>query len=127
LYNDFYGGFPKEKEIIIQAITSQGKNFDKPEELAHQLVYRLDSTNERLVGNNLKHSALRIEKQGNRMRLLYSNGSMVNSAFKEILSQEIEINPRFIGLFALRGFVDSASGIPARFDFFNYNPEKCRK
>jgi len=124
-YNDFYGGFPKEKEIIIQAITSHGKNFDKPEELAHQVIYKLDSTNQELVEENLQHSALRIEKQGKRIRLLYSNGSMANSAFKEILNREIEINPKFIGLFALRGFVDNATSMPAMFDFFTYEPEKC--
>ena len=124
-YNDFYGGFPKEKEVIIQAITSQGKNFDKPEELAHQLIYKLDSTNEELVEENLQHSALRVEKQGKRIRLLYSNGSMANSAFKEILSREIEIGPKFIGLFALRGFVDNATSMPAMFDFFSYTPEQC--
>lgn len=125
VYNDFYGGFPKSREIIIQVITSKGKYFDKPEELAHQLVFRLDSASENLVKENLQHSALRIERNGEKIRLLFANGSMTNSAFKEILNREIDINPRFIGLFALRGFVDSTSAMPARFDFFSFNSERC--
>jgi len=44
-----------------------------------------------------------------------------------VIGRDIDMNPKFIGLFALRGFVDSASAIPARFDFFSYGPEKCEK
>ncbi len=124
-YNDFSGGFPKSKEIIIQAIASQGNYFYKPEELAHQLIFKLDSTSEDAVKENLEHSALRIEKNGTKFRLLYANGSMGNSAFKEVISKDIDMKPKYIGLFALRGFVDSSSVIPVRFDFFSYNPEKC--
>jgi hypothetical protein len=125
LYNDYSGGFPTSRDVIIQGITSRGKDFDKPEELAHQLVFKLDSANEIPIKQNLKHSALRIEKHGIRFRLLYANGSMANSAFKEIISRDIDMNPRYIGLFALKGFVDSASNAPARFDLFSYKPEKC--
>ncbi|HLG38587.1 MAG TPA: hypothetical protein VI461_02925 [Chitinophagaceae bacterium] len=127
VYNDFYGGFPQSKEIIIQAIISNGKDFDKPEEITHQLLYKLDSTNEELVKQNLRHSALRIEKNGTKFRLLFANGSLPNSAFKEILSRDIDMDPKFIGLFALRGFVDSAEIIPAHFDFFSYIPGECNK
>jgi len=126
LYNDFYGGFPKSKEIIGQAIISKGKEFSKPEEIAHQLIFKIDSTNEELVRQNLQHFALRIEKHGTKFRLLYANGSMANAAFKEILSMDIDMNIKFIGLFALKGFVDSADNIPAAFDFFSYTPEKCK-
>jgi hypothetical protein len=59
--------------------------------------------------------------------LLYANGSLPNSAFKEIITRDIDMNPRFIGLFALRGFGDSAVAIPAQFDFFSYAPGQCRK
>jgi hypothetical protein len=124
-YNDFYGGFPSKKEIIIQAITSQGKYADKPEEIIHQVVFTTDSTNENLVRQNLQHTALRIEKHGKKIRLLFANGSFANSAFKELTSQDIDMNPHYIGLFAMKGFVDNAGNIPALFDFFNYNPRKC--
>jgi len=126
LYNDFYGGFPNKKEIIIQAITSQGKDFDKPEEITHQSVFTIDSSNESLVRQNLRYAALRIERQGKKFRLLFANGSLANAAFKELISQDIDMNPQYFGLFAIKGFVDSAAIIPVRFDFFNYNPEKCK-
>ena len=126
-YNDFYGGFPQSREIIIQAIISNGKNSDKPEEIVHQLLFRLDSTSDELIQRNLRHSALRIEKRGTTFRLLFANGSMANSAFKELTSRDIDLQPRFIGLFALKGFMDSTEVISAAFDRFSYQPEKCNK
>jgi Beta xylosidase C-terminal Concanavalin A-like domain len=127
LYNDFYGGFPNKKEIIIQAITSQGKDSDKPEEIIHKVVFTLDSSNENLVKQNLRYAALRIERHGKKFRLLFANGGFANTAFKELTSQDIDMNPLYIGLFAIKGFVDTAAIIPAQFDFFNYSPEKCEK
>jgi hypothetical protein len=125
VYNDFYGGFPNKRDIIIQAITSQGKDSNKPEEIIHQLIFSVDSSNERLVRQNLQHAALRIEKNGKKFRLLFANGGFENTAFKELISQDIDMNPKYLGLFAIKGFVDNADNIPALFDFFNYSPEKC--
>jgi len=125
LYNDYYGGFPNKKDIVIQAITSEGKDYGKPEEIIHQAVFTIDSSNESLVKQNLQHAALRIEKHGKKFRLLFANGGFANTAFKELTSKDIEMNPQYIGLFAIKGFVDNAPVIPAWFDFFNYNPEKC--
>ena len=123
LYNDFYGGFPNKKDIVIQAIASQGK--DKPEEIIHQVVFTVDSSVENLVKQNLQHAALRIEKHGKNFRLLFANGGSANTAFKELIRKDIDMNPQYIGLFAIKGFVDSTAVIPAWFDYFNYNPEKC--
>jgi len=125
LYNDYYGGFPNKKDIVIQAITSQGKDYDKPEEIIHQVVFTLDSGLENLVKQNLRHTALRIERHGKKFRLLFANGGFPNTAFKELISKDIDMNPQYVGLFAIKGFVDNASVIPAWFDYFNYSPEKC--
>lgn len=125
LYNDFYGGFSQSRDVVVQAVTSMGKDFDKPEEITHQLVFKLDSANEAVIKQNLQHSALRIEKREKQFRLLYANGSMANSAFKEIINREIDMNPQYVALFAIKGFVDTARVIPARFDFFNYHPMQC--
>ena len=125
LYNDFYGGFPNKKDIIIQAITSQGKDYDKPEEIIHQVVFTIDSSVENLVKQNLQHAALRIEKRGKKFRLLFANGGFANTAFKELINKDIDMNPQYIGLFGIKGFVDSATVIPAWFDYFNYSTEKC--
>ena len=126
MYNDFFGGFPKSREIIIQAITSLGRRFDKPEEIAHQVIFTVDSKNAQLVALNLQNSALRIEKNHNQFKLLFSNGSMANSAFKELVTREFDMNPKYIGLFALKGFVDSSENIPARFRYFHLTTYSCK-
>ena len=126
-YNDFFGGYNKPKEIIIQGVSSGGNNFSKPEEIAHIPVFSIEPGQETLVHNNLANSALRIEKDGNHFRFLYSTGSMVNFAFKEALSKDIMIKPRYIGLFALQGFVSDTNYIPAHFNFFSLMNNPCEK
>ena len=46
-YNDFSGGFPQTREVIVQAITSLGQQSSKPEEFVHQRLFVVDSTTER--------------------------------------------------------------------------------
>jgi hypothetical protein len=75
---------------------------------------------------NLAHSALRIEKQGDRFRILYADGILPNTAFREIAAHEFAMQPRYVGLFALRGFVDSSDAIPARFSWFSLDCEECK-
>lgn len=125
-YNDFFGGYNKKPEIIIQTITSQG-NESKPEEIGHQTLFTLDSSASTLVVNNLRKTAFRIEKQGKKFRFLFSTAPVENYAFKEALSKEFAIEPRYIALFALRGPVDSATVVPASFSYFRFIPEKCMK
>ena len=126
-YNDYFGGYPKPKEILIQAITSLGNGFGKPEEIAHKPILYLDSANRNLsLLKNLTNSALRIEKAGNKFRFLYSGGVSENTAFKEITSQEFDMHPRYIGIFAIKGFKDSTAVIPARFTFFRIAGNACK-
>lgn len=127
-YNDYTGGLPISRQVIIQAITSLGSNFSKPEEIAHSTLFYLDSMAKApgLI-NNLDHSALRIEKYGSQFRMLYATGASDNSAFKEIVNKSFDMHPRYIAIFALRGFVDSAESIPARFTFFRLTSEDCSK
>jgi hypothetical protein len=75
--------------------------------------------------HNLKNSALRIEKTGKKFRFLYSGGVTANTAFKEITTQEFNITPHYIGIFALRGFKDSTIAIPAHFTFFRIAESGC--
>lgn len=126
-YNDFAGGFPASRDILVQAITSLGNNDRKPEEIVHKLLFNLEEGAEKLVVQNLQHTALRIEKQGNRLRLLYSNGSMENAAFKELIRQEFDIKVHYIALFALKSFVADAKEIPVQFDFFSLQVDPCRE
>jgi hypothetical protein len=124
VYNDFFGGFAKKPEIILQAITFQGKG-SKPEEIGNKVLFTLDSTGSDIVINNLKKTAFRIEKQGKKFRFLYTTAPVENYAFKEALSQEFAISPKYIALFALRGPVDNAAAVPAAFSYFSFVPEEC--
>jgi hypothetical protein len=125
-YNDYNGGYPRSRSILIQAITSLGRNFGKPEEIAHIPLYNVDSLdNSPVIAKNLDNSALRIEKQGNKFRFLYANGSMENTPFKEMATHEFPMNPRYVGLFALKGFVENADDMPVRFKFFSLHCDRC--
>ncbi|MEP6684594.1 MAG: hypothetical protein ABJA35_15090 [Parafilimonas sp.] len=126
-YNDFFGGFSKPKEVIIQAITSPGNGLTRPEEIAHVPVFTLDSGKEDLVKNNLQFSALRIEKTGNQFRLLYSCSPSNNFAFKEAATTEFDMHPKYIGIFALKGFVNDTTVIPAGFTYFTITNNDCEK
>ncbi len=125
-YNDFFAGARQPKEIYIQAISSLGNGFGKPEEFAHKPITYADSIKQ--IPEQLKmlqNSALRIEKQGKKFRFLYSDGATVNSAFKEVVSQEFDMQPKYIGIFAIKGFKDSTAVIPVHFTFFRIAGSPC--
>lgn len=124
-YNDFSGGFAATKEVIIQAITSLGSDFINPEEIAHHQIFVLEQATENLIHENLENSALRIEKRGNKIRLLYSCGQMKNFAFKEVVKTEFDIQPKYIAIFALKGFVSNSDVIPVYIDFFSLTGYPC--
>jgi hypothetical protein len=124
-YNDYFGGFSKHREIFIQTVISLGKGFQKPEEAAHNILFNFDSIVSPEMKLNLKNSALRIEKKGHFFRFLYSGGEMENSAFREIVKQDFEMEPRYIGIFALKGFVRDSSIAPAYFNLFSLTGYPC--
>ena len=61
---------------------------------------------------------MRIEKQGNNFRFLYAGGELENGAFKELASREIDMQPKYIGIFAIKAFTD-AKTIPVTVRLFN--------
>lgn len=125
-YNDFFGGYSGSKEILVQAITSLGSGFGKPEEIAHTPILLMDSlVHHPVLIYNLKNSALRVEKTGQKFRFLYSGGVTPNSAFKEITTQEFNMTPHYISIFAICGFKDSTSAIPAHFTLFRIAESRC--
>ena len=125
-FNDFFGGYTKPKEIIVQAVSFFGKNYGEPEEIAHQPVLYIDSLrqNPGLI-QNIKNISLRIEKEGKKFRLLFAGGSVSNPAFKEVTTHEFDMHPRYIGIFAIKGFVDSVADIPVGFTFFRLKENHC--
>jgi hypothetical protein len=124
-YNDYNGIYPRSGTILLQAITSSSTR--KPEEIAHVPLFTEDSLRRHpALARNLAHSALRIEKRGDRFRILYADGILENTSFREIATHEFSMQPRYVGLFALRGFVDSSDAIPARFSWFSLDCEACK-
>lgn len=127
-YNDFFGGYRKSPEILIQVLSSaESGNLSKPEEVAHVTLFSIEPGNEKLVENNLAKSALKIEKKGNRFRFLYNSGSTESFAFKEIVSREFDVQIKYIGLFAIQGWVETENNIPAYFDSFSLANIVCGK
>ena len=117
-YNDYNGIYPRSGSIILQAITSVGAG--KPEEIAHIILFNADTLRRNpLLSMNLENPAIRIEKRGERFRILYEDGIRENSSFKEMADHDFPMQPHYAGLFALRGFVDSTGSIPARFSYFS--------
>jgi len=124
-YNDFFGGYHKSKEIIIQAIYSSGTGV-KPEEFAHSPVLMIDSAIKMpAIFQNLNHVTLRIEKRGTHYRLLFSGGQHSNTAFKEIAMKDIGFEPRFVGIFALKGNATPAAVIPVNITGFGLRKLSC--
>ncbi len=52
---------------------------------------------------------------------------MENSAFKQVVSYEFEMKPKFIGLFAMKGFVQDTDIVPVHFKTFRLISEPCEK
>jgi len=127
-YNNFFGGYVKPAEIIIQAVgSSENGNLSKPEEIAHVVLFSVEPGNDSLIANNLSKSALKIEKKDNHYRFLYTNGRMENFAFKEAARGDFNIQPKYLGLFAMQGFADTENPMQALFDSFNLIGIDCSK
>jgi len=124
-YNDFFGGYKKPKEILIQGIVSGGSDAGKPEEIIHLPLFALEPGQEELVYHNLRRSALKIEKKDRHFRLLYSTGPQEIFAFKEALQIDLPIRPKYVGIFALQGFVGDTAFVQAHFTYFSVVHTKC--
>lgn len=125
-YNDYFGGYVRPKEIIIQGFYSNGEKSNKPEEIAHIPLFTSNEKDDSLVKNNLRYSALRIEKETNGIRILYSASPVKNFALKEAFSKNISIEPKYIGIFALQGFVNTTHYAPAHISFFSLSNDDCK-
>lgn len=124
-YNDYFGGYRKPNEIIIQAITANSDDLTKPEEIVHLPVLTFEKGKTELVARNMLQSALKIIKNGKHFRLLYSAGARNNFAYKEALSKDLDFEPKYVGIFALQGFVDKPQPTPAPFKFFSVTDIPC--
>ncbi|MDJ1504386.1 hypothetical protein [Xanthocytophaga agilis] len=124
-YNGFFGGYSRPGEVLIQAISSIHGGFSKPEEIAHVSLFSVEPTQSTIIKNNLQRSALRIEKNGRHFRFLYATGASDIFAFKEVVSRDLMINPRYVGICALKGFVKETQAMPVYVDLFSIEPILC--
>ena len=125
-YNNFFGGYDKPAEIILQAMSSSGSGtLSKPEEIAHVTLFTLEPGREALVQNNLARTALKIERHDHHYRFLFAIGSMESFAFKEAAHGDFTINPRYMGLFAIQGAAPPAPPVPAYIDSFYFAGIPC--
>ncbi|SFD81639.1 hypothetical protein [Spirosoma endophyticum] len=125
-YNNYFGGYVKPGEILIQAIAAYGKGHANLEEFVHQPLFQLANANDqRIARTNLKNFAFRIEKQGQKFRFLYSASPVDNFSFKEVTTHEFGMTPKYIGLFALKGFVDTTTAMPVTVRYFRLDGQRC--
>jgi hypothetical protein len=125
-FNDFFGGYPKPAEIIIQIIGSSESGWlSKPEEIAHIPLFTIEPGKEDLAESNLAKSALKIEKIGTKYRFFYTAASLESFTFKEAFSGDFNIHPKYVSLFSISGWADDDDPIPAYFDFFRLLPIRC--
>lgn len=126
-YNNFFGGYEKFPEIIIQVVgSSESGNLSKPEEIAHITLFSVDPGKDSLIAANLSKLALKIEKKNNHYRFLYTHGRMESFAFKEAAHGDFDIQPKYIGIFAMQGFAEKEHPMPVQFDSFRFIPVDCK-
>ncbi|MGI4735472.1 MAG: hypothetical protein ACRYG7_09855 [Janthinobacterium lividum] len=125
-YNDYFGGYARPAEIIVQGISStEAASRSKPEEFAHVPLFALRYPHDSLVAANLRQSALKIEKKGHRFRFLYATGSMESFAFTEAATGTFAIEPRYLALFATQGFAPASYVAPAYLTSFSLVKWPC--
>jgi hypothetical protein len=124
-YNDYYGGYDYPGEVIVQTVAGFGKDRTNVEEVHHHSLFSIQTTDSAIVRNNLQFSGLRIEKQGQRFRFLYAASPYENFSFKELGSYDFDIKPHYLGVFALKGFVDTGAIMPVRIRFFRLEETNC--
>ena len=126
-YNDFSGGFPQTREVIVQAITSLGHALGQARGVRASSALRRGLRHRALVRQNLESSALRIEKRGAHLRLLYSAGPLKNAPFKEVGSADFDFRPAYVALFAIKGFVSQSEVVPVYVDAFSQSALSCSR
>lgn len=124
-YNDFFGGYAKAPEIILQGVAAENENAGKPEEIIHETLFTLEAESRPLVEQNLQRSSLRIEKRNNLFRFLYSTGATESFAFREVGSRTLSIKPKYVGIFAMKGLSETGSVIPVYIDSFSLRALNC--
>jgi hypothetical protein len=75
----------------------------------------------------LAKSALKIEKKGNHFRFLFNAAPIESFTFKEAASGDFNIQPKYVAIFSIQGWVENDDPIPAYFDSFSITNIHCSK
>ncbi|WP_375418437.1 hypothetical protein [uncultured Hymenobacter sp.] len=125
-YNNYFGGYARPPEILIQGISStEAAGGSKPEEFAHITLFTLRQPGDSLVASNLRQSALKIEKRGRHFRFLYTAGALESFAFKEAARGDFALEPRYVAVFATQGAAPSSHISPVQVDFVSLTKLPC--
>lgn len=124
-FNNFFGGFDRPDEILVQGVADFGKGSPNVEEIHHHQLFSVQEADSAIVRNNLRFSALRIEKRGRQFRFLYAASPFEHFSYKELGVYDFDFQPRYVGIFAMKGFVDSAAVLPVRVRFFRLERVGC--
>lgn len=124
-FNNFFGGYDRPDEILVQGVADFGKSSTNVEEVQHHPLFSMQKADSAIVYINLQFSALRIEKRGSRYRFLYAASPLEHFSFKELGVYNFDFQPNFVGIFALKGFVDSAAVMPAKVRYFSFKKANC--
>ncbi|TDX02394.1 DUF1349 domain-containing protein [Dinghuibacter silviterrae] len=124
-YNDYFEDYVQPRQIIVEGVSSASDPNRKPEEFLHKTLYLLGWGKDSLIYESMHHTALRIEKRGTSYRFLYAGGQTDNFIFQEVGSRSIYFTPRYIALFALKGFGRPAQELPVQVRFFSVQTGAC--
>lgn len=124
-YNSFFGGYARDPEIVIQAVSStESGEKSKPEEIAHLSIFSVTPETAQLVRQNLQRAALKIERTGNKIRFLYAIGEMESFAFREVVAGDFNITTKYVAIYASQGLASGAA-IPVYIDSFTISEVAC--
>lgn len=124
-YNDFFGGYKRPPEIIIQMVSSSESGSRSKPEIMHMPIYSREPDKDSIIKANLKWSALKIEKSSKHFRFLYTTSPVESFAFQEAFAKDLNFNPRYVGIFAIQGWADTSHIVPAYFDSFMLSGNRC--
>lgn len=126
-YNDFFGGYSNPPEVILQIVGAiEDEAQSRPEEIAHIQVFSGKPQSDTLIRSNLSKSALKIEKRENHYKFLFTTGQSEMFAFREAAHGDYNIQPKYIGIFAMQGLATKEKPIPVGVNSFNLVEINCR-
>ena len=126
VYNNFFGGYQQEDQILIQILSLHAPNQTKPVLLKQHPLFNNVTNDVDLVRQNLRHSAIRIVYNDGLLKVYFANGMSNIFAYQEIFVGQVAFTPDYIGLFASSGNCVEEHIIPVRIAEFKLTEGICK-